>query len=106
MTLADTLAQLAVANRNPSWLEYKHSSPAEQRAIVARWKEIASAPAGSFDDISDYAKVNFKIALAFHGAAEWPERKSAHMPETFRAKDDVQWDYDMCGSRQNSEYGE
>lgn len=99
MTISDVFAQAAYAKRNPSWLEYKYGAPVEQRAILDRWKQIASAPASSFESIDEYAKTNFKIALAVNGAAEWPERKSAHMPETFRS-DDVQWDYDLdaCGN--------
>src|SRR5688572_4724144 len=46
--LGQALASLSYAGRNPSWLEYAEGSPAEQRAIIARWLEIQKA--GLSDD--------------------------------------------------------
>lgn len=39
--LADALAKTAFAGRNPNWTEYRVAAPCDQRAIVARWREIA-----------------------------------------------------------------
>lgn len=38
--LTEMFNRVAVQNRNPTWAEFEKASPAEQRAIVARWQEI------------------------------------------------------------------
>jgi len=50
LALANTLAAVAIAGRNPDWQEFENSSPADQRAIVARWREIVATNPKSLDD--------------------------------------------------------
>lgn len=44
LTMADAFAKAAYAGRDPDLTEYHKASPCDQRAILARWYEIAHSP--------------------------------------------------------------
>ena len=44
-SIADAFSAVAVAGRTPTWAEYQSAAPCDQRAIIARWFEIAQRSA-------------------------------------------------------------
>lgn len=94
-TLADAICAANVANRNPSWDEYKSESPAGKRAIMARWWEIYQNKDGLTEE--------WNLA-----AGRWQRafKETAPKPYLGWHEDFLNGDYDMIDSRRRYELGE
>jgi hypothetical protein len=58
------LAGLSYAGRNPSKQEYLDGSPAQKRAIIARWEEIRAKQVQSDADWHDWAMAAARLGWA------------------------------------------
>ena len=107
-TLSDALATAAYANRNPSYAEYVKAAPVDQRAIVARWTELAKfySPhdAGYYSSDEQFrAGAHAARCLSRTIEAQHPTPPVREIKPT-PVQDN--WDYGYCGSYQNYELGE
>lgn len=74
------LTDLQFVGRNPSWLEYEIGSPAERRAILARWQEIRDQPILREADWSEWTKAAARLGRAHDltkAPSKEPEQESA-----------------------------
>jgi len=92
VSIADAIASLLVANRNPTMREYRAASPCDQRAIERRWVELANKS----NEEGDQAWYNWHLAVIGCRHEDDP-----------RGPNEIQRDYDCTiDSRQNYEHGE
>lgn len=99
LTISDAFAALSFAGRNPSWAEFEKASPAERRAILARWNEIIAGPVQSWDHFNEIARCMGKRHRAFASV-----RQRYEEPRGFNGEQD--FDGRQTGSMQPHEWGE
>lgn len=84
-TFFEAIAQAQFANRCPSHMDYAYGSPAERRAILARWKEIA-AQQPTMNNASDVVCARAFVAQIETGAPPTPQ-KPIYRPSVSRLGD-------------------
>jgi hypothetical protein len=83
--LAEALTGLQYANRFPTFAEYKKAAPIEQRAIIARWKQIvwAAAESGDWWPTEPEASIRAKSCLWAAGAyGQRPAKRDTYDEQT------------------------
>lgn len=98
--LQDVLAAASVANRCPSWTEYEHAAPCDQRAILARWKAIWDAAKMSDPDFKD--AVN---AHAWLCKATGERIKAERQQEGYAPRGNIDGEYAPVGGYADHEWG-
>lgn len=88
---AQAFAALRFKDRLPSWQEYKMGSPAEQRAIIERWKELSDTKADVTQDWWTLALARYYRAHREH----YPVKIKVRSP--WWHEDYIQGDYDDSG---------
>lgn len=71
--MAEALASIGHAKRNPTRAEYDRAAPAEQRAIISRWKQLAGQTP-TMENVTDLVIARNYLSLVLTGKPWQPEK--------------------------------